>query len=64
MGDCMGNNQNFKPCCSPIFIESMQRVLSNVLAIIGMMKKEYAHQVVVPPMECGEFDQEVEIFYS
>jgi hypothetical protein len=50
------------------FIESMQRVLSNVLfvvlAIMGMMKKEYAHQIVVPPMQCGEFDQEIDIFYS
>jgi hypothetical protein len=35
-----------------------------VLAIMGMMKKEYAHQVVVPPMQCGEFDQKIEIFYS
>ncbi len=30
-----------------------------------MMKKEYARQsILVPPLQCGEFDQEIEILYS
>jgi hypothetical protein len=31
---------------------------------MGMMKKEYAHQAtIVPPLQYGEFDQEIEILY-
>jgi hypothetical protein len=30
-----------------------------------MMKKEYARQVIlVPQLQCGEFDQKIEILYS
>jgi len=31
---------------------------------MGTMKKEYAHQVVVLPMQCGEFGQEIKKIYS
>ncbi len=35
------------------------------MAIVGTMKKEYAHQTtIVPPLQYGEFDQEIEILYG
>ncbi len=35
------------------------------LAIMGTMRKEYAHQTtIVNALQCGEFDQEIEILYG
>ncbi len=39
--------------------------LFTTLVIMRMMKKEYARQVIlVPQLQCGEFDQKIEILYS
>ncbi len=36
-----------------------------ILAIMGAMKKEYAHQAsIVLPLQDGEFDQKIEIIYD
>jgi hypothetical protein len=35
------------------------------LAIMGMMKKDHAHQTyVIPPLKCGEFDRQINILYG
>jgi len=32
---------------------------------MGTMRKEYAHRTtIVPALQCGEFDQEIEILYG
>jgi hypothetical protein len=40
-------------------------VLFVALAIMGTMRMEYDRQTdVVPPFQCGEFDQEIDILYG
>ncbi len=40
-------------------------MLFATLAIMGTMRMEYDHQAnVVPPLQCGEFDQEIDILYG
>lgn len=46
-------------------MQSLSNAWLTILEIMGTMKKEYAHQIiVVPPLQYGEFDQEIEILYG
>jgi len=43
----------------------LSNTLFVVLTIMGMMRKEYAHQTfVIPPLKCGEFDRQINILYG
>jgi hypothetical protein len=43
----------------------LSNVLSIVLAIMGTTRMKYDHQItIIPSLQCGEFDQEIEILYG
>jgi hypothetical protein len=43
----------------------ISNALFATLVFMRMMKKEYAHQaILVPPLQCGEFDQKIKNLYN
>ncbi len=43
----------------------LSNVLSVVLAIMGTTRTKYDYRTItIPPLQCGEFDQQIEILYG